>query len=132
MAPPEAEEIKVPSEREFGVRGPGTFLDPRLPSQKEVDEHNLSHLPYRNWCPCCVAGKGKVAPHFKQSRTDGLPEFHCDYCFLSTEGSPLATVLVAKEKNTRMTLAKVVPRKGTSVKFPVRRILASQIKRIPS
>ena len=37
--------------------------------------------------------------------THGLPELHCDYCFLSTEGSPLATVLVAKEKNTRMTLA---------------------------
>ena len=70
-----------------------------------------------------MAGKGKAAPHFRQTKTDGSPELHCDYCFLSTEGSPLATVLVAKERNTRMTLATVVPIKGASVEFPVRRIL---------
>ena len=114
---------KFPRKGEFGVRNPRKPLDPRLPSQKEIDEHHLSHLLYRNWCPCCVAGKGKVASHFKQTRTDGRPELHCDYCFLSTEGSPLATVLVAKEKTTRMTLSTVVPMKGASVEFPVRRIM---------
>ena len=36
----------------------------------------------------------------------------------------MATVLVAKEKNTRMTLSAVVPMKGASVEFPVRLILA--------
>ena len=71
-----------------------------------------------------MAGKGKVVPRFRQPTTDGLPELHCDYCFLSTEGSPVATVLVAKEKNTRMTLATVFPMTGASVELPVRRILA--------
>ena len=71
--------MEVPSEGEFGVRNPRTLLDAKSPSQKEVGEHSLSHLPCRNWCPCCVAGKGKVASHFKQTRTDGLPELHCDY-----------------------------------------------------
>lgn len=106
------------------MRNPRTLLDPRLPSQKEVDEHNLPHLHYRNWCPCCVAGNGKVAPHVGQTRTDGLPELHYDHCFLSTEGSPLAAVLVAKEKNTRVTLATVIPTKSASVEFTVRQILA--------
>jgi len=70
-----------------------------------------------------VAGKGKVETHFRQTRTDALSELHCDYCFLSAEGSPLATVLVAKEKITRMTLSTVVPMKGASVEFHVRRIM---------
>ena len=25
--------------------------DPGRPTQKEVDEHNLSHWPFRSWCP---------------------------------------------------------------------------------
>ena len=27
---------------------------PMRPSQKEVDNHMLTHLPYRAWCPHCV------------------------------------------------------------------------------
>ena len=73
---PAGMEVKVPREREFGVRNPRKLLDSKLPSQREVDEHDLTHLPYRNWCPFCVAGKGKLASHFKQSREDGLPEIH--------------------------------------------------------
>ena len=33
--------------------------DPRLPSRKEVEDHYLTHVPYRNWCPHCVRGRGK-------------------------------------------------------------------------
>jgi len=39
------------------------LIDPRLPTQREVDEHNLTHLPYRNWCPVCVKAKGKDLDH---------------------------------------------------------------------
>ena len=35
-----------------------------MPSQEEVEIHNLSHLPYRSWCPHCVKGKAKGAAHF--------------------------------------------------------------------
>ena len=63
---PEGERVKVPREQEHGIRNPRKLMGPRLPSRKEVDEQKLSHLPYRNWCPHCVAGKGEMAPHFKQ------------------------------------------------------------------
>jgi len=66
-----------------------------------------------------------MAPRFKQpARTDGLTEIHFDYCFMSTEGNPLATILVAKEKATKMSMATVVPLKGGSIEFPARRVLA--------
>ena len=92
------EEVEAPMEQEYVMRNPRKLLDPKLPSRQEVEEHCLTHPLYRNWCACCVQGKGRPAPHFKNpSRTDGLAEVHFDYCFLSTEGDQLATVLVAKE-----------------------------------
>ena len=45
------------------IRGPRHVRDIRLPSQEEVDKHNLTHLPFRNWCPRCMKGRGKKAPH---------------------------------------------------------------------
>ena len=59
------------------------LLDPRLPSKEEVKEHELSgHLPYRNWCPCCVKAKGKELDHRKDAGAErGLSEYAFDYCF---------------------------------------------------
>ena len=96
-----------------------------MPSKQEVEQRYLTHLPFRNWRQYCIQGRGKVAPHFKQKqREDGLMEVCFDYCFMSTHGSPLATILVAREKSTKMTLATVVPMKGASVEHPVRRTLS--------
>ena len=117
--------MEPPEEEQFGTRNPRKLLDPKLPSQREVEEHCLTHLPYRNWCSHCVQGKGKSAPHFKRaSREDSLPEVHFDYCFMSTAGQPLVTILVAKERETKMCMATMVPMKGGSIEFPARRVLA--------
>ena len=48
------------------------ILDPRLPTQAEVDEHNLTHLPYRNWCPICVQAKGKDMDHLCFGQRKGI------------------------------------------------------------
>ena len=114
----------MPREQEYGVRNPRKLPDPKMPSKEEVEQHYLTHLPFRSWCQYYIQGKGKVAPRFKQKkREDGLMEVHFDYCFMSIHGSPLATILVAREKSTKMTLATVVPMKGASVEYPVRRTL---------
>ena len=102
--------MSVPLEEEFGVRNPRKLPNPKMPSKEEVERHYLTHLPFRNWCTYCIQGKGKTAPHFKQKeREDGMPEVHLDYCFMSTHGSPMCTILVAKEKSSKMTLATMVP-----------------------
>ena len=44
-------ELEPPEEEQFGVRNPRKMLDPKLPSQREINEHCLTHLRYRNWCP---------------------------------------------------------------------------------
>ena len=38
-----------------------------LPSESEVEQHELTHLPFRNWCRHCVRAKGKESPHHEAS-----------------------------------------------------------------
>jgi len=68
-------------------------------------------------------GRGKATPHRKQLREDGLPELQVDYRFMSTQDKFLATILVAKETTSKMVLATMVPMKGASIEFPVKRCL---------
>ena len=73
------------------------MIDPKLPSQKDVEEHNLTHLPYRNWCPICVRAKGKEMGH--KSATDKertISEYCLDYCFPGDEFGYKLTVLAGQ------------------------------------
>eukprot|EP00971_Amphidinium_carterae_P268919 5335247-Amphidinium_carterae.1 len=36
------------------AQAPTTYKTPLLPTQRETDEHNITHLPYRDWCKHCV------------------------------------------------------------------------------
>ena len=74
---------KIKAEKEQKVQ---KLTDPRRPTQAEVDDHNRTHLPYRNWCPHCVQGKGKDLDHRKSAEEErGLNEFSFDYCFPGDE-----------------------------------------------
>ena len=61
------------------LRGLG---DPRKPTMAEVEEHRLTHLPYRNWCTVCVKAKGKDLDHWTAVTEErGVSEYAFDYCF---------------------------------------------------
>ncbi len=44
--------------------------DPGDPTPQEREEHCVTHVPYRSWCPICVKAKGKEESH----RTSGEGE----------------------------------------------------------
>ena len=53
--------IPAPRERQLGLRNPRKLQDPKLPSEKEVEDHNLSvHMPCRSWCTFCLMGRGNA------------------------------------------------------------------------
>ena len=90
------------------------MADPRRPTEKEVELHNLTHLPYRNWCELCVAAKGKDLGHRRGVRGEGdLPEYSLDYCFPGNELGYRITVLVGRGRATGAKMATVVPAKGS-------------------
>ena len=98
--------------------------DPRLPSKAEVEAHYLTHVPYRNWCPHCVRGRGKDLDHRKGLDEDRrVREFSFDYCFPGDDKGKKLTILVGRERVTGMTMASVVPVKGTSGQFAALRVL---------
>ena len=76
VRPSEAEESESDDEAVVGTEGERIraekdeervkkMADPRKPSDMEVEHHCLTHLPYRNWCPVCIAAKGKDLDHRK-------------------------------------------------------------------
>ena len=53
---------------------------PNQPSQKEIIEHEATHLPYRNWCPVCVQAQGREMDHNKVKKgVRNLLEYSWDY-----------------------------------------------------
>eukprot|EP00971_Amphidinium_carterae_P215452 4276351-Amphidinium_carterae.1 len=47
-----------------------TLKAPMTPSQSEIDEHNLTHLPYRDRCKRCVQGKSRLQDHQQGGLTE--------------------------------------------------------------
>ena len=117
----EGERIRPEREKEKVLK---KILDPMRPTEKEVEQHNITHLPYRNWCPHCVRAKGKDADHRKAENGERiLPEFSFDYAFPGNEFGYKLTVLVGRERLTGMTMATVLPDKGSTGKFAADKVM---------
>ena len=58
------------------------------PSQKEIEDHERTHLPFRSWCKHCVFGKGQSHPHYKKEKEEGgIPCISWDYMYMKGDGS---------------------------------------------
>ena len=109
------EEIECEEKESEEARAPEVLRDPGAPTPKEIEEHNVTHMPFRSWCPHCVAGKAQERPHRKQERQSEkqIPEIVFDYGFLGgKDDEQTLAVQVARDRRTQMLFAHVVPRKG--------------------
>ena len=100
---------------------------PKGPSEEEKRAHRVTHYPFRSWCPVCVAGRAKNYPHLRGNPKEEreFPEISFDYCFPRKEtGGDSVSILVGKERKTKMMIAHVVPMKGSGVQW-----LADQLVR---
>ena len=48
------------------------MVDPKLPTEREVEDHERFHIPYRNWCPICVQAKGRDTNHDVSLREENI------------------------------------------------------------
>ena len=111
-----AEEEKEGEEGEEGHRPKHRIVSDK-PSQKEIDEHMITHIPFRDWCPHCVRGKSKSTPHRKrkEGEEEEVPVISVDYMFMETEdrnvekGMP---ILVSRDRKSKWINAAVVTQKG--------------------
>jgi hypothetical protein len=126
---------------------PKGILAPFRPSVKEVEEHNLTHLPYRSWCIFCVKEKSKDDPHrrrLKDEESQQIPVASIDYMYKESwesrlkrkekertkasqsqeeeeEESKGMPILVFKDSSTKLTQARVVRKKGRD-KYAIERL----------
>ena len=101
---------------------------PSAPSRQEALEHACTHVPYRSWCPHCVAGKAKSKKHQSsgQMAESEVPVVAMDYAFMSdkteqesgvengddAESENEIKILVARDARSRVCLTLPVPQKG--------------------
>ena len=75
-------------EREGVVARP--LPQPRLPSRQEVQEHELTHIPYCSWCVHCVAGRSDAhrgrARQDEEEREQHMTTWSIDYAFMIDNG----------------------------------------------
>jgi len=62
---------------------PRILPDPGQPTQKQLEDHRIDHLPYRSWCPECVAGRATGEQHQKRLEEKRITTFSMDYLFLT-------------------------------------------------
>jgi len=60
---------------------------PCMPTLSELQEHRISHLLYRAWCPECVEAFARERAHLASTtEARGFPLVSIDYFFLSDKG----------------------------------------------
>ena len=99
---------------------------PNEASAEERAIHNLAHIPYRSWCPYCVAGTRPNTPHRRIVVPRSIPLLSADYGFISDPGGELVTVLVVSVSPYGIIFAAVVDSKGAQP--PVVKQLATWIQ----
>ena len=98
--------------------------NPGDPTDKEVEEHNVTHFPHRSWCPVCVKARGKEEAHKKVREQGEVPTVSMDYKSFgeaSTEEDKV-TMIVVKDETTGCVAAHVCEQKSAADKWVVERV----------
>ena len=72
-------------EEEEETRTPVKARTPHRVSQKEREDHEILHTPYREWCKYCVRARAKNSQHRAQSKGDKnteVPRISIDSFFM--------------------------------------------------
>ena len=65
--PDEEEGIVVEEPERSEEEGPRVMRAPRVPTPKEVEAHETTHIPHEEWCETCMAGRAETGPTSSES-----------------------------------------------------------------
>ena len=85
--------------------------------RREREEHELTHLPYRAWCPHCVRGRGRSMAHRNRKKDEKdaeVPRIVMDYFFLTEEDrvAEKNPMMIMKDERTGERYGRMVEHKG--------------------
>ena len=105
------------------ARRPKSLRSPSQPTPAQIEEHNLTHQPFRSWCPICQQTRGRPSQHRRRGG-DHQSVIMFDYTFLTNPHHPPLTpssgsryenhitILSLIESTTGMSHAIMTHRKG--------------------
>ena len=93
---------------------------PDEPTQKEREEHEATHIPYRSWCRHCVRGRAVNRPHRREQAEKGdepdkkVPKVSMDYFFMSQQDEKAHEypMLLVIDESTDYRYMRAVGKKG--------------------
>ena len=89
-AVPDEEQVQIEDEEEAEVRQHAH--DPGQPTERQIQEHRVCHVPFRSWCKQCVLGRGRGIPH-RRGHESSVPIIGLDYFFITASGVKTAQEL---------------------------------------
>ena len=119
---------------------------PKQPSQREREEYEKTHLPFRDWCTHRIKAKSRNDPHKREtdvmkdeeSRDDAISTISFDYSYFNDKLGKMTEeeynealskgermnrpMIVVEDRETRAIVAHMCSQKGPGDKWIVRRI----------
>ena len=119
---------------------------PRQPSQREREEHERTHLPFRDWCTHCIKAKSRNDPHKREIdvmkdeelRDNAITTVSFDYSYFNDKLSKMMKeeysealnkrekmnrpMIVIEDRETGAVVAHMCSQKGPGDKWIVKRI----------
>ena len=100
---------------------------PPQPSQADIEDHRVAHVPYRSWCPECVEGRGLGEQRGRHaSRAHDTPLVGIDYFFITEHGPQTMSELTFAESNEGNAVLAEARKDGDSAKCIVIRCFPSK------
>ena len=93
------------------------------PSADAVAKHDATHVPYRSWCPICMAASARQDPHSRRAKADtenGLAAVQTDYDLLEEH----LALLIVKDRQSGATLAYDCETKGPGDAWVVKQLVS--------
>ena len=124
----DADEAQAPEEEQEGIPIQPMRFEPR-PTPEMVEQHNISHISFRSWCPFCVRGRGTTFRHQHATGKDEeqLPAISVDYGFMGnpeTRADQLP-IMVIKDRTCRGIWAHPAPSKGPVDPYGCKRLVST-------
>ena len=124
ILPNETEGVVVAEEETEARR---TLPRPYIPSQSEIDDHNVDHLPYRAWRRWCVEGRGReMSQHPVDHDAHAVAILAFRSCYTREEWATedvrqearekALNILVVRHSRSKAIFAHAVPVKGIDEK----------------
>ena len=124
------DEVAHNEDIEEGVKAK-SIRKPQEPTRQEIEEHELTHVPFREWCVHCCKGKCRSSPHRvnkhkeAENAVNAVTTISMDYMYMNEKSKEEEKdpIIVVTDRKTKAIVGHMVNCKGSRDEWAVKRVL---------